>query len=124
MWVESYAGGLSFYLKRVVPVATTDGDELRSNYILRNHDRFLQESDLLIPLAEAGAAVGECGVPRVFLLGRGSPELADLISETRPSIATGSRRWKAYGPECLAVVTGTSDAEIEVDPAAVVVSED
>ena len=43
LWVESYAGGMSFYLERTIPVASVDGGELRSNYIVRNAENFLDQ---------------------------------------------------------------------------------
>jgi 4-amino-4-deoxy-L-arabinose transferase-like glycosyltransferase len=101
LWIESYAAGVSFYLERPIPVATSNGEELRSNYILRNKEIFLDDDGLLRPLAAAERVVSSCNGSRIFLLSTKSRDLGDTIeaSGVRPLMAT--RRWLAFGPDCV-----------------------
>jgi 4-amino-4-deoxy-L-arabinose transferase-like glycosyltransferase len=101
LWIESYAAGVSFYLERPIPVATIDGDELRSNYILRNAERFLDEEGLLRPLAAAERLVADCGDEQIFLLSRKSRDLGDVIAASGAPLLTENRRWMAFGPDCI-----------------------
>jgi 4-amino-4-deoxy-L-arabinose transferase-like glycosyltransferase len=103
LWIESYASGVSFYLERTIPVASVDGDELRSNYILRNAEAYLDEEGLLRPLAAAERAASDCGGPRIFLLSTKSRDLGDAIEESGFPPLTENRRWLAFGPECVPV---------------------
>ncbi len=101
LWIESYAPGVSFYLERTIPVATVDGDELRSNYILRNSEIFIDDEGLLRPLASAEHEVSECGGPQIFILSAGSRDFGDAIEAAGVPPLTRSRRWLAYGPDCI-----------------------
>jgi hypothetical protein len=103
LWIESYASGVSFYLERTIPVASVDGEELRSNYILRNAEAYLDEEGLLRPLAAAERAASDCGGPKIFLLSTKSRDLGDAIEESGFPPLTESRRWLAFGPECVPV---------------------
>ena len=110
LWVESYAAGLSYYLRRTIPVASVDGDEFRSNYILRNSEVFLDDAGLLRPLASAERAVEECSGDQIFLLGTGSRDLGDVIEASGIEQLTESRRWMAFGPDCVVDVEISSSA--------------
>ncbi len=112
LWIESYAGGLSFYLERTIPVASNDGDELRSNYILRNSEIFLDDDGLLRPLAAAERSVSECDGPKIFLLSTKSRDLGDAIEASGFPLLMENRRWLAFGPEC---VSRTASAEASTD---------
>ena len=100
LWVEAYAPGMSFYLERTIPVASSDGGELRSNYILRNAERFLDENGMLRPLAAAERAASECDGRRVFLLSTRSRDLGDAIEAAGVPFLQGNRRWMTFGPDC------------------------
>ncbi len=113
MWVESYSPGLSFYLERVIPVASSDGSELRSNFILRNAETFVDEEGPLQPLASAERAVFDCGRSRIFLLGTRSRDLGDAIVAAGVPLLTENRRWMAFGPNCNAVVVETDAVTVE-----------
>jgi 4-amino-4-deoxy-L-arabinose transferase-like glycosyltransferase len=114
LWVEAYAPGLSFYLERTIPVASSDGGELRSNYILRNAEKFHDESGLLRPLAAAERAVSDCGGRSVFLLGTRNRDLGDAIEAAGWPCLDGNRRWMAFGPNC-ARVTENPPGHMEVE---------
>ena len=116
LWIESYASGVSFYLERPIPVATTDGDELRSNYILRNAEVFLDDEGLLRPLAAAERSVSDCDGQHIFLLSTKSRDLGDAIEASGVLPLMENRRWLAFGPDCvpaeIPVVEGVDDGEV------------
>lgn len=103
LWVEAYAPGLSFYLERTIPVASSDGGELRSNYILRNAEKFQDDSGVLRPLAAAERAVSDCDGRSVFLLSTRRRDLKDAIEASGWPYLDGNRRWMAFGPDCARV---------------------
>jgi 4-amino-4-deoxy-L-arabinose transferase-like glycosyltransferase len=100
LWIESYASGVSFYLGRPIPVATVDGDELRSNYILRNAELFLDDEGLLRSMAAAERSVSDCDGQKIFLLSANSRDLGDVIEASGVSPLMENRRWLAFGPDC------------------------
>jgi len=117
LWIGTYASGVSFYLERPIPVATTDGSELRSNYILRNAEVFLDDEGLLRPLASAKRSISDCGGQQIFLLSTRNRDLGDSLEASGVPPLVENRRWRAFGPDCIPaekpVVEGV------VDPAAV-----
>jgi 4-amino-4-deoxy-L-arabinose transferase-like glycosyltransferase len=113
LWIESYASGVSFYLERTIPVATTDGDELRSNYILRNAEVFLDDEGLLRPLASAERSVSECDGQMIFLLSTKSRDLGDVIEASGVSPLMENRRWLAFGPACVPAETPAEEPRID-----------
>jgi 4-amino-4-deoxy-L-arabinose transferase-like glycosyltransferase len=115
LWVEAYAGGLSFYLDRTIPVATADGAELRSNYILRNAERFLDDSGLLRPLTKAEKEVSECDGRTIFLLSTKSRDLGDAIESAGVETLAENRRWLAFGPDCVRVNQSPPGGQMEVE---------
>jgi 4-amino-4-deoxy-L-arabinose transferase-like glycosyltransferase len=113
LWIESYAAGLSFYLERAIPVASTDGDELRSNYILRNAETYFDGGGLLRPLTSAERAISDCDGPEIFLLSSRSRDLANAIEKSGyPPLAT-NRRWLAFGPDCVPVAVAVEESTDE-----------
>jgi 4-amino-4-deoxy-L-arabinose transferase-like glycosyltransferase len=114
LWIESYAPGVSFYLQRTIPLASADGDELRSNYILRNSETFLDQAGPLRPLASAEKEVSSCDGPQIFMLSTKSTDLADAIEEAGVPLLTKNRRWMAFGPDCAP----------EIEPAEVATEEE
>jgi 4-amino-4-deoxy-L-arabinose transferase-like glycosyltransferase len=101
LWVESYAPGLSFYLQRTIPLASDDGDELRSNYILRNAQRFLDDAGPLRPLRSADWTLAECTGSQIFLLATQNQDLGDVIERSGVPRLTATRKWMAFGPGCV-----------------------
>ena len=116
LWIESYASGVSFYLERPIPVATPDGDELRSNYILRNAEVFLDDEGLLRPMAAAERSVSDCDGKKIFLLSTKSRDLGDAIEASGVPPLMENRRWLAFGPDCIPAenlaVEGVVDGEV------------
>ena len=82
-------------------MATTDGDELRSNYILRNAEVFFDDEGLLRPLAAAERSVAECDGQQIFLLSTKSRDLGDAIEASGVPPLMENRRWLAFGPDCM-----------------------
>jgi len=113
LWVEAYAPGMSFYLERTIPVASSDGSEFRSNYILRNAENFLDDEGLLRPLAAAEKAVSDCDGKSIFLLSTRSRDLGDAIEAAGVPFLDGNRRWMAFGPVCGGVTEGRTGEEME-----------
>ena len=115
LWVEAYAPGMSFYLERTIPVASSDGGEFRSNYILRNAEQFLDDEGLLRPLAAAEKAVSDCDGRKIFLLSTRSRDLGDAIEAAGVPFLDGNRRWMAFGPGCARVSESSAGDEMEVE---------
>jgi 4-amino-4-deoxy-L-arabinose transferase-like glycosyltransferase len=117
LWIESYAAGFSFYLGRAIPVASTDGHELRSNYILRNAEVYFDGDGLLRPLTFAERAVSECAGPKIFLLSTRNHDLSDGIEASGYSPLAKNPRWLAFGPDCapmtVAAETSTDKGVME-----------
>ncbi len=100
LWIESYAPGLSFYLDQSIPVASSTGEEFRSNYILRNDDQFRDDRGLLRSLEAAEFALSDCRGPRVLLFDMRTNDLRDVVDAAGAPVLAGNRRWVAYGPDC------------------------
>jgi 4-amino-4-deoxy-L-arabinose transferase-like glycosyltransferase len=113
LWVEDYAPGLSFYLQRTIPLASDDGDELRSNYILRNAELFLDDGGPLRPLSSATRAAAECSGSWIFLLGRRNQDFADFVERSGVPRLTETRKWTAFGPDCVRESGSIVGAEVE-----------
>jgi 4-amino-4-deoxy-L-arabinose transferase-like glycosyltransferase len=65
---RAWRPSLSFYLRRPVPILSHDGDELRSNYILRTHEVWLDPAGWLRPIPAARSTITSCDQPRVILV--------------------------------------------------------
>jgi hypothetical protein len=117
IWIESFAPGMSFYLQRIIPLASVDGDELRSNYILRNAEVFFEKAGPLRPLASAEQTLADCAGSQVFLLGTGSRELGHVIEASGVPRLTESRRWVAFGPDCTPMEEARADEIVDEEGA-------
>jgi len=73
--LESWRPSVSFYLRQPVPILSPDGDELRSNYILRTYDRWVTADGFLRPAPAAVTAAIECDQPSVYLVHSRRPDL-------------------------------------------------
>ncbi|MEX1309755.1 MAG: glycosyltransferase family 39 protein [Candidatus Sulfomarinibacteraceae bacterium] len=70
---------LSFYLRRPVPILSRDGAELRSNYILRTHDRWSDPAGWLRPIPPNLNVITSCDQPRVILVHARRPDHQALM---------------------------------------------
>jgi 4-amino-4-deoxy-L-arabinose transferase-like glycosyltransferase len=96
--VLAYPPSLPFYLGRPIAVATESGQELTSNYIAGNVERF--RSIVGSPLLPAGywrEALARCSVPTVFLTGAGHREARAALDAALPLLAADGH-YAAYGP--------------------------
>ena len=100
LWIESYAPGMSFYLERPIPVASIDGNELRSNYILGHAEAYFDEAGVIRPLASAWREMAACNGPQFFLFGVKKPDLRKAAEAAGWQQLTKNRRWMVYGPDC------------------------
>lgn len=65
--VRAYPLALAFYLGRPIDVATTDGSELTSNYLVRTYDYWLRKRLTLHPWVFWREVVGDCSTPTVLI---------------------------------------------------------
>jgi 4-amino-4-deoxy-L-arabinose transferase-like glycosyltransferase len=90
--IRAWRPSVSFYLQRPVPIATPDGDELRSNYILRTYDRWVEPSGWLRPALDTSESLGRCDQPRVYLVHSRQPDLVKAMrSDGLEEIWTGPK---------------------------------
>ncbi len=66
--LEAWRPSVSFYLRHPVPILSTDGDEIRSNYILRTYDRWVDPAGVLRPTPLLPGSLSRCEQPRVLLV--------------------------------------------------------
>jgi len=66
--LEAWRPSVSFYLRHPIPILSADGDELRSNYILRTYDRWVDPAGMLRPAPLLPASLGRCEQPGVLLV--------------------------------------------------------
>lgn len=78
---RAWRPSLAFYLSRPIPVLTIDGDELRSNYILRTHQRWILPDGMLRPLPDGTISAPACDQPHVFLTHARRPDDHRLMEE-------------------------------------------
>lgn len=114
--VAAYPPSLPFYLGRTMLLATADADELRSNYLLRYHDKWAAAPGT--PLRGERwwpGALAACERPRIFVVeSRAAALRAELaaLAERAPLLADDGRH-AAYGP-CTAA--SPAPAPIPPDP--------
>ncbi len=102
--IETLPLSLPFYLRQPIVVATDDGDEWTSNYLLRNFDT-VKDAPTVRPAAWWREALVECRRPRVFVTSVDNEAARATLSATLPLIAT-SRKYDAYGPCGLPQLAG------------------
>jgi len=96
--VLAYPPSLPFYLGRTIPVATPSGQELTSNYIADNVERFRSiPGSPLLPEGYWREALARCFMPTVFLAGAGHRAVRATLGATLPLLAADDH-YAAYGP--------------------------
>ncbi len=73
--LRSWRPSVSFYLQRPVPILSVDGDELRSNYILRTYSEWTDADGVLRPVPAEAAGFDQCAQPAVYLVHARRPEI-------------------------------------------------
>jgi len=77
--VQSWRPSVSFYLGHTVPIMSTNGDEIRSNYILRTYERWVDPDGVLRPAPRLPGLFGACDQPTVFLVHARRSELQQTL---------------------------------------------
>ncbi|MGD8439050.1 MAG: glycosyltransferase family 39 protein [Holophagae bacterium] len=80
--LEAWRPSLAFYLRRPVPIASRDGDELRSNFIVRTADRWLRDGGVLRPVPDPPTSVARCDQPTVVLVHVRRPDLQTMLADS------------------------------------------
>ena len=96
--VGAYPLSLSFYLRRPLTLATTDGRELTSNYVPRRHHLLRRVPGS--PLRPPGwweEALTFCDRPRLFVARADARAVRERLAASLPLVAV-SRRVAVYGP--------------------------
>jgi len=106
---RAWRPSLSFYLGRPVPILSNDGDELRSNYILRNYARWMDPTGPLRPFPPSPSTVVRCNQPRVILVHARRSEDQDLMDR-----AALEKIWT--GPKLHAYFCDGAEAPEDPDP--------
>lgn len=79
--LRSWRPSVSFYLRRPVPILSADGDELRSNYILRTYTEWVGADSTLRPAPRTAAGLDRCDQPTVYLVHARRPEIQQTLDE-------------------------------------------
>jgi len=96
--VGTYPPSLPFYLRRPLTLATADGSELTSNYVLRHHREMTRFPDTsLRPPDWWRDAVAFCGAPRIFIVDATAEAVRAELRQSLPLLAE-ARGVAAYGP--------------------------
>jgi len=77
--LRSWRPSVSFYLQRPVPILSADGDELRSNYILRTYSDWADADGALRPAPSGVNGLDRCAQPTVYLVHARRPELQQAL---------------------------------------------
>ena len=80
--LKTWRPSVSFYLQRPVPILSTDGDELRSNYILRTYKEWAGEEGFLRPAPAGATGLDRCAQPTVYLVHARRSELQQSLDRT------------------------------------------
>jgi 4-amino-4-deoxy-L-arabinose transferase-like glycosyltransferase len=96
--IQTYPLSLPFYLRRQFLVATTDGSELTSNYLIRTYPRWAGMLDSPFrPQDWWMDALADCRRPRVFLVRNDDARTRGMLAGRLPLIGS-NRKVAAYGP--------------------------
>jgi hypothetical protein len=78
--LEAWRPSVAFYLRRPVPIASRDGDELRSNFIVRTSERWIHEDGVLRPVPDPPSSVARCDQPTVVLVHARRQDLQSILA--------------------------------------------
>ncbi len=77
--LQAWRPSISFYLQRTIPILSPDGEELRSNYILRTYDQWVTADGPLRPAPGLLLEAPRCDQPTVFLVHAKKSELQQTL---------------------------------------------
>jgi 4-amino-4-deoxy-L-arabinose transferase-like glycosyltransferase len=66
--LQAWRPSVPFYLRQPIPVYTETASEIRSNYLLRTRENWIDPIGLLRPMPERVVSIADCGQPRVVLV--------------------------------------------------------
>jgi 4-amino-4-deoxy-L-arabinose transferase len=96
--VATYPLSLPFYLGRTLTLATADGHELTSNYIVRRHERLRAlAGSTLRPPGWWEEALATCDRPRLFVVPVDRRDVRDRLESSLALLAM-TRKFAIYGP--------------------------
>jgi len=78
--LEAWRPSVAFYLRRPVPIASRDGDELRSNFIVRTAERWIRDDGVLRPVPDPPSSVARCDQPTVVLVHARRRDLQSMLA--------------------------------------------
>jgi 4-amino-4-deoxy-L-arabinose transferase-like glycosyltransferase len=95
--LEAWRPSLAFYLRRPVPIASRDGDELRSNFIVRTAERWIRQDGVLRPVPSSPTELARCDQPTVVVVHARRPDLqATLAGAGLERIWAGPKLYAYY----------------------------
>ena len=95
--IEAFTGSMAFYLRRPVLVATSDGSEWTSNYILRRYERYsTSPTSTLKPLAWGDAQVTACCEAQVFITRNNDRRARALLEQQGMTLIADGAHHVAY----------------------------
>jgi 4-amino-4-deoxy-L-arabinose transferase-like glycosyltransferase len=112
--LESWRPSVSFYLQQPVPILSANGEELRSNYILRTYDEWVDVDGTLRPAPALTSGLDSCNQPTVYLVHARRPDLQQALDEAGLEKIWTGPKLHAYFCDPAGSVTDTGE-----DPAAI-----
>jgi 4-amino-4-deoxy-L-arabinose transferase-like glycosyltransferase len=97
--IEAYTGSMSFYLQREISVATPNGEEFTSNYIIRHYARFADDAKARLRRPEwLQRNLDSCCAPRIYITRNKDGRSQALLTARgmRPIASDG--HFVAFGP--------------------------
>jgi 4-amino-4-deoxy-L-arabinose transferase-like glycosyltransferase len=97
--IEAYTGSMSFYLQRTIPVATPDGEEFTSNYIIRHYARFADDPKASLRRPEwLQRNLDSCCTPRIYVARSKDVRAQSLLTSRGMRAIASDGHFVAYGP--------------------------
>lgn len=97
--IEAYTGSMSFYLQRTIPVATPDGEEFTSNYIIRHYARFADDPKASLRRPEwLQRNLDSCCTPRIYVARSKDIRAQSLLTSRGMRAIASDGHFVAYGP--------------------------
>ncbi len=97
--IEAFTGSMSFYLGRELLVATPDGEEFTSNYIIRHYARFADDPQSSLRRPEwLQQNLDSCCAPRIYIIRSKDVDGRMAMEGRGMRPIAGDGHFEAYGP--------------------------
>jgi 4-amino-4-deoxy-L-arabinose transferase-like glycosyltransferase len=97
--IEAYSGSMSFYLQREISVATPDGREFTSNYIIRHYARFADDAKARLRRPEwLQRDLDSCCAPRIYITRSKDVRSQELFIARGMRVIASDGHFVAFGP--------------------------